>query len=104
MALWDHGPQRQVDLVAAVETDAPTMARSIARLEKSGLVRRSASPDDRRAVIVEATEASLALRAKVVDAWADLERLTTTGLDTTEQAEILANLGLLESVLTEAGH
>ncbi|MFG2319176.1 MULTISPECIES: MarR family winged helix-turn-helix transcriptional regulator [Streptomyces] len=104
MALWDHGPQRQVDLVAAVETDAPTMARSIARLEKSGLVHRSASPHDRRAMIVEATEASLALRAKVAGAWAELERLTTTGLDAARQAEILADLDLLESVLTKAGH
>ncbi|GGW99909.1 hypothetical protein GCM10010297_22340 [Streptomyces malachitofuscus] len=103
MALWDQGPQRQVDLVEAVDSDAPTMARSISRMEKAGLVRRSPSPTDGRAVIVEATEASLALRDKVDGAWAELERLTTTGLGTAQQSEILAGLALLESVLSKAG-
>ncbi|WP_320775461.1 MarR family winged helix-turn-helix transcriptional regulator [Streptomyces sp. CRN 30] len=101
MALWDGGPQRQVDLVAAVESDAPTMARSIARLERAGLVRRSPSPTDRRAVIVEATESSLALRARVDSAWAELERSTVRGLSAEQRAGILAGLGLLESTLAE---
>jgi DNA-binding MarR family transcriptional regulator len=100
MALWADGPQRQVDLVEAVDTDAPSMARSISRLEKVGLVRRSPSPTDRRAVIVEASEASLALREKVADAWAELERLTVGSLTDAQQAEALASLGLLERTLT----
>lgn len=65
MTLWQHGPQRQVDLAQALDSDAPTMVRSIARLEKAGLVRKRPSPTDRRATIIEATEASLALRHKV---------------------------------------
>ncbi|WP_399880680.1 MarR family winged helix-turn-helix transcriptional regulator [Streptomyces sp. BBFR51] len=104
MVLWDQGPQRQVDLAEAVESDAPTMARSIARLEKAGLVRRSPSPTDGRAVIVEATRASLSLRAKVDGAWRELERLTTEGLSAARQAEILTNLGLLETTLAAADH
>lgn len=103
MALWAGGPQRQVDLVDSVESDAPTMARSIARLERAGLVRRAPSPTDRRAMIVEATQASLALRAKVADAWAELERLTIGTLTHTQQAEILASLELLENILTRTG-
>ncbi|GHH65377.1 hypothetical protein GCM10017772_03510 [Promicromonospora soli] len=43
------------------------------------------SPTDRRAVIIEATEASLALRTKVADAWAELERLTIASLSETQQ-------------------
>ncbi len=99
MALWGDGPQRQVDLVEKVDTDAPSMARSITRLEKAGLVRRTPSPTDGRAVIVEATGASLALRDKVADAWAELERLTTAALTGPQQAEILTNLGQLEDAL-----
>ena len=34
MTLWDDGPQRQVDLVERLESDAGTMTRSLARLEK----------------------------------------------------------------------
>src|SRR5689334_9707167 len=71
--LWEHGPQRMVDLVGAVESDAPSITRSVARLEKAGLVTRRPSPTDGRAMIVEATEASLELRVKVEAAWRELE-------------------------------
>lgn len=99
MTLWTDGPQRQVDLVEAVDSDAPTMARSIARMEKAGLVRRTPSPTDRRAVIVTATEASLALRPKVEGAWRELERMTLGSLTKKQQAEIVASLSLLEENL-----
>lgn len=104
MTLWHEGPQRQVDLVEAIDSDAPTMARSIARLEKAGLVRRSPSPTDRRAVIVASTEASLALRAQVEEAWAELERLTLGTLTRSQQAETLTSLGRLEDNLTAVDH
>jgi DNA-binding MarR family transcriptional regulator len=99
MTLWSAGPQRLVDLVQAVESDAPTMTRSIGRMEKAGLVRRRPSPTDRRAVIVEATDAGLALRAKVEDAWAELERLTVAGLSRQDETQVLEALSLLEASL-----
>ncbi|MFC5236692.1 MarR family winged helix-turn-helix transcriptional regulator [Pseudonocardia zijingensis] len=102
MTLWRDGPQRQVDLVRTLDSDAPTMARSIARLEKAGLVRRSPSPSDGRAVIVEATEASLPLREKVEQAWATLERLTVDGLSPQRTSEALALLTELEAGLQAA--
>lgn len=105
MTLWHNGPQRQVDLVQTLDSDAPTMTRSIARLEKAGLVHRQPSPDDRRAMIVEATQASLALRRQVESAWADLERLTVGSLSPERRAEALNMLTELEENLTaSAGH
>lgn len=102
MTLWRDGPQRQVDLVRTLDSDAPTMARSIARLEKAGLVRRSPSPSDGRATIVEATEASLPLRERVERAWATLERLTTAALSQRRASEALALLAELEAGLQAA--
>lgn len=99
MALWADGPQRQGDLAGSIEWDAPTMARSLARLERSGLVRRTPSPDDRRVVIVEATEASRALEPKVVAMWSELERRTVGSLTDAQQADILAALVTLEETL-----
>lgn len=99
MALLTDGPQRQGDLAEAIEWDAPTMARSLARLERSGLVRRTPSPDDRRVVIVEATEASRALEPGVVAAWSELERRTVGSLTDAQQADVLAALARLEETL-----
>ena len=99
MSLWAHGPQRLVDLVTAVDSDAPTMTRSIGRLERAGLVSRRASPTDRRAVIVEATEASLALRPQVEAAWAELERLTVGAMPAERRDAVLEALGALEANL-----
>lgn len=96
MTLWEHGPQRQVDLVEALESDAGTMTRSIARLEKIGLVHRRPSPTDGRAVIVEVTDAGLALRAQVDDAWDELERATCGSLPQDRIARIIDDLSELE--------
>jgi len=102
MTLWRDGPQRQVDLARTLDSDAPTMTRSIARLEKAGLVRRSPSPTDGRATIVEATEASLPLREPVEQAWATLERLTTDALSRHRASEALSLLAELEAGLQAA--
>jgi DNA-binding MarR family transcriptional regulator len=102
MTLWRDGPQRQVDLVRTLDSDAPTMARSIARLAKAGLVRREPSATDRRVVIVHPTEAALALRQKVADAWAELERATAGDLPDGRVADVLRALADLEANLTAA--
>jgi DNA-binding MarR family transcriptional regulator len=99
MTLWQEGPQRQVDLVQTLDSDAPTMARSIARLERAGLVRREPSPTDRRATIVEVTKAGLALRHQVEAAWASLERLTVGSMSSDRRAETLRVLADLEANL-----
>lgn len=100
ITLWNSGPQRQVDLVQTLDSDAPTMARSIARLEKAGLVRREPSPTDRRALIVEATDASLALRERVEGVWGELERATLGDMSHERVSEALRVLAELEANLT----
>jgi DNA-binding MarR family transcriptional regulator len=97
--LWAHGPQRMVDLATAIESDAPTMTRSVARLERAGWVSRSPSPTDGRVMIVEATAASLALRTKVEDAWRELERCTVGSLTRAQQSQVLTALALVEETL-----
>jgi len=102
MQLWTEGPQRQVDLVRMLESEAPTMTRTIQRLEKAGLVRTSRSATDRRSIIVEATKKSASLRRAVEEAWAELEARTAGGLGRTRRKDILAALVALEVELLAA--
>ncbi|TJZ54698.1 winged helix-turn-helix transcriptional regulator [Streptomyces piniterrae] len=105
MHLWELGPQRQTDLVRLIDSDAATMTRSIKRLENAGFVRRRPCPDDKRAVIIEPTAASQALRREVESIWAELERASTGDLTPDQQSETLQALRRIEESLarTAAG-
>ncbi len=50
------GPISLNDLARAEQVRPPTMSRIVDGLEAGGLARRRAHPDDRRAVMIEATE------------------------------------------------
>ncbi|MBL1098482.1 MarR family winged helix-turn-helix transcriptional regulator [Streptomyces coffeae] len=102
MHLWELGPQRQTDLVRLLDSDAPTMTRSIKRLENAGFVRRRPCPDDKRAVIIEPTVASQALRREVERIWAELEHASTGDLTPDQQAETLDALRRVEAGLARA--
>lgn len=102
MHLWEHGPRRQVDLIRLLDSDAATMTRSVRRLERAGFVRRHPCTTDRRAIIIEATPASQALRAEVENLWPRLEELTMAGFTELERAGAVELLGRLEANLLRA--
>ena len=88
MYLWDSGPARQSDIIKAVGLDPSTVTKMLQRLEQAGHVLRRPDPDDRRGVLVEATEASCGLLTDVELAWGELEDQTLAGLDEAERAEL----------------
>ncbi|WP_250402770.1 MarR family winged helix-turn-helix transcriptional regulator [Streptomyces cellostaticus] len=102
MHLWELGPQRQIDLVRLMDSDAATMTRTVRRLEQAGFVRRRPSPTDRRASLIEPTTASHALRREVEQVWSRLEDISTAGLSGAECADALATLERLEQNLVRA--
>jgi MarR family transcriptional regulator, organic hydroperoxide resistance regulator len=102
MQLWMEGPQRQVDLVRMLQSEAPTMTRTIQRLEKAGLVRTSRDATDRRSIIVKATKKSASLRGAVEGAWSELEARTVGGLTRVRRRDIMAALVALETELLDA--
>jgi DNA-binding MarR family transcriptional regulator len=97
--LRDTGPRRITELATAEAVAQPSMTTLVARLERDGLVRRGADPDDARAVRVEITGEGLARlaairaeRAARVDA--RLERLTAA-----ERAAVEAALPALDKLI-----
>ena len=58
------------------------------RLQRTGNVTRTTDPADRRAVLVEATETSRALRPEIEAAWKTVEQRTVAGLYPAERAEL----------------
>ncbi|MFE0178329.1 MarR family winged helix-turn-helix transcriptional regulator [Streptomyces sp. NPDC059002] len=99
MHLWDAGAVRQSELIKAVELDPSTVTKMLQRLEQAGHVRRRPDPSDRRAVLVEATDASCGLLAQVEGAWAELEGHTLAGLEPAERTELARLLAKVETNL-----
>jgi DNA-binding MarR family transcriptional regulator len=58
------GPQRLTLLAAREGVTQPAMTQLISRLEEAGLMRRAASPDDGRVVLVTITDAGRATLAR----------------------------------------
>ncbi|MFJ6853067.1 MarR family winged helix-turn-helix transcriptional regulator [Streptomyces sp. NPDC091271] len=104
MHLWDTGAVRQAELIKAMDLDPSTVTKMLQRLEQAGHVRRRPDPDDRRAVLVEATDESCALHDEVRSAWSGLEEHTLAGLGPAERAELTRLLAKVEENLcTETG-
>jgi DNA-binding MarR family transcriptional regulator len=85
------GPQRPGDLARRERVAAPTMTRIVDGMVRDGLVQRSPSPTDRRALILEATPRGRALiergRARRIQRLArELGSLAEEDLRTLERA------------------
>ncbi|MFJ3159612.1 MarR family winged helix-turn-helix transcriptional regulator [Streptomyces kanasensis] len=99
MHLWDHGPVRQSELIRVLDLDPSTVTKMLQRLEQGGHVRRAPDPADRRAVLVEATDAGCALHAQVAAAWTELEDHSLAALTPDERGELARLLGKVEAGL-----
>lgn len=64
LALWETSPLRVHELGEKLYLDSATLSPLLKRLEAAGLVVRSRSTDDERAVELTLTDAGTALRAK----------------------------------------
>jgi MarR family transcriptional regulator, organic hydroperoxide resistance regulator len=95
MHLRKAGAVRQADLIDTLGVDPSTMTKMLQRLQRTGNVTRTRDPDDRRAVLVEASEAGSALAPEIEAVWKTLEQRTVAGLDPAERTELLR---LLEKV------
>ena len=88
------GPRTVGELAAAEQVRSPTMSRLVAEMEAEGLVERRPSPEDRRAVVVSATDAGRRTmaegRRRRVAALSDrLRRLPAADVALLEQAAAL---------------
>jgi len=93
--LGRDGPHGLTELAHAQRASQPGMTQLVTRMEREGLVRRTAKSDDRRTVLVEATEAGLdLLRRRRAERAEALQHLLNR-LDPQDQAAIAAALPAL---------
>ena len=80
LALYERDGQSQAELCERVRIEQPTMANTLRRMERDGLVRRLPDPNDGRRAAVVLTERARELQEALVDAARDVNVVATTGI------------------------
>ncbi|MCZ2826605.1 MULTISPECIES: MarR family winged helix-turn-helix transcriptional regulator [unclassified Modestobacter] len=100
MQLWEREPRSPGELARALQVEPPTAVKAVSRLEEAGFVRRERSAEDRRVVLVSLTASGRALRPRVEQIWAELERRTVGDLSRADRARLIE---LLSSISRNVG-
>lgn len=66
LVLWQKGSQKVTDISNQLYLDTGTLTPMLKRMEEKGLVRRTRSKEDERAVKIDLTEAGSTLREKAL--------------------------------------
>ena len=84
--LWEEDGLSQSQLAARLKLELPTITKSVQRMERTGLVRRSVDEQDTRISRVYLTEAGRALYEPAMQVWKNLDTRTCLHMTELEQA------------------
>lgn len=99
--LDDHGQVPQTELVHYLGRDRSTVTATLQAMERAGLVTRTPSASDKRAMTVGLTEAGRDAAPRAAAAWQELERRTTRLLTPSQQVELMTALTAVRQALNE---
>lgn len=85
LALWQRDGQSQHELVAGANLRQATIANTLARMERDGLIRRVPNPADARSRLITLTERSRQLQEAATDIALGINQEALSALDDTER-------------------
>ena len=89
LELWQDDGLTQRDLVERLDVEQATMANTLARMDRDGLITRRPSETDRRARVVEITPKARVMRDAAIAAAKAQNEAALAGLTGTERDELL---------------
>ncbi|WP_067537598.1 MarR family winged helix-turn-helix transcriptional regulator [Nocardia crassostreae] len=92
LALYEQEGVTQNELCEKVRIDQSTMAHTLKRMERDGLIRRTADPDDGRRALIYLTERARKLHAPLATAAAEINGIATAGLAQNQGEQFLRML------------
>lgn len=98
-----NGAVPQTDLVHYMGRDRSTVTATLQAMERAGLVTRTPSPTDKRAMIVQLSRKGRDAVPRARTAWQELERRTTRTLSAKQQADLIAALSAVRDALNDRG-
>lgn len=103
LVLWESPGISQGELARKVAVEQPTMANTLNRMERDGLIERRPDPDDRRRMLIYPTQHALALRDRAHEAANQVNALATARLSEDHKAQLLDLTNALILALDEDG-
>jgi DNA-binding MarR family transcriptional regulator len=99
LALYEKDGITQQELCEIVQIEQPTMANTLKRMERDGLVERVPHASDRRKHLIVLTDKAKRLEGSLIDAAKRVNAAATQGLDSKDAGKLLATMRLLASNL-----
>lgn len=90
LMLWEQEGPTQTQLAERLAVEQPTMANTLKRMERDGLIRRVADPADRRQAHVHLTERGRGLRGALTASARETNSVALAGLSAEETEQFLA--------------
>jgi DNA-binding MarR family transcriptional regulator len=101
LALWEKDGLTQRELVERLDVEQATMANTLTRMERDGLIERRAHPGDGRSQSVHLTRKALALREPATAAARSVNAVALGALSETERQAFLDLTGrVIEALRT----
>jgi len=89
LELWNLNGQTQSDLTRHLDVEQATMANTLRRMERDGLIERHPSKQDRRARLVCLTDKAQGLKDQAITSAKEQNRAALAGLSGAEQTALI---------------
>lgn len=100
LALYEEDGLTQSELCARVKVEQPTMANTLARMQRDGLIERLPDPEDRRRSLVKLTPRARELHDDLLAAAQEANRIATVGLDDGHRENLMSAIATAIDNLT----
>jgi len=102
-ALSEGAAMTQKDLAAQAVVEQPTMAATLSRMERDGLIERTPNPEDARSALISLTPAASAKMKQLNAAIAEVNGAATAGMTKAERADYRRLIGKIITALEGDG-
>lgn len=100
LALWEREERTQGELSRLVQVEQPTMANTLTRMERDGLIQRKPDPLDRRRMVIRLTDKGREMEAPAVQAAQSINARAMDSLTPRERHELRRMLGIVAANLS----
>ena len=103
LALQDGQAMTQTALAQQASVEQPTMANTLARMERDGLIKRTPDPNDKRSALVQLTELGRSRADQALGAAMEVNGIAAGALSDAELPVYLDMLGRIVAALQKDG-